>query len=248
MDALGQVLAPLGWPVWPLMALLVAAVAVAEAARIALGVAALADAAGRGGRRRRRASPPGRRRWPAAFGYVALALAVHHALRGEKRAPGPLRWPSWRASRRGLEQLDTARARRARDGRAAPALRQVSEDGASRPPARPRRRAGRGAWRRLARVARAAIDAHAVLYFDLDRERDVGRAARRRHRGAACATRRSSPLTADPFAFVLDRGQSFYATDFKRLLWSLPYYRGEVRVGSLLAVPVLDGRRGGAAC
>ena len=45
-------------------------------------------------------------------------------------------------------------------------------------------------------------------------------------------------LTGDPFAFVLERGESFYATDFKRLLWSLPYYRGEVKVGSLLAVPV----------
>jgi diguanylate cyclase (GGDEF)-like protein len=45
-------------------------------------------------------------------------------------------------------------------------------------------------------------------------------------------------LGEDPFAFVLDRRAAFYATDFKRLLWSLPYYKGEVRVGSLLAVPV----------
>jgi diguanylate cyclase (GGDEF)-like protein len=45
-------------------------------------------------------------------------------------------------------------------------------------------------------------------------------------------------LREDPFAFVLDRRAAFYATDFKRLLWSLPYYEGEVRVGSLLAVPV----------
>ena len=47
-----------------------------------------------------------------------------------------------------------------------------------------------------------------------------------------------APLRSDPFAFVLDRGQSFYATDFKRLLWRLPYYRGEVKVGTLVAVPV----------
>jgi diguanylate cyclase (GGDEF)-like protein len=46
------------------------------------------------------------------------------------------------------------------------------------------------------------------------------------------------PLSADPFSFILERGQAFYATDFKRLLWALPYYRGEVRIGSLLAVPV----------
>jgi diguanylate cyclase (GGDEF)-like protein len=45
-------------------------------------------------------------------------------------------------------------------------------------------------------------------------------------------------LSQDPFAFVLSRGAAFYATDFKRLLWSLPYYKGEVRIGTLLAVPV----------
>ena len=60
----------------------------------------------------------------------------------------------------------------------------------------------------------------------------------------SCASRRCVPLTADPFAFVLDRRQPFYATDFKRLLWSLPYFRDEVRIGSLLAMPVLHGRRG----
>ena len=45
-------------------------------------------------------------------------------------------------------------------------------------------------------------------------------------------------LKGDPFAFLLERGESFYATDFKRLLWSLPYYKGEVKVGSMIAVPV----------
>ncbi|HWX24232.1 MAG TPA: sensor domain-containing diguanylate cyclase, partial [Vicinamibacteria bacterium] len=49
------------------------------------------------------------------------------------------------------------------------------------------------------------------------------------------------PLTQDPIAFVLDRRQSFYATDFKKLLWSLPYYQAEVKIGSLLAVPVSLG-------
>src|SRR5258708_38357552 len=37
-DALGQLLAPLGWPVWPLMVLLVGAVAVAETLPVALGL------------------------------------------------------------------------------------------------------------------------------------------------------------------------------------------------------------------
>jgi GAF domain-containing protein len=79
-----------------------------------------------------------------------------------------------------------------------------------------------------------------VLYFDLDRERD---SAVLRSSDCAEELRLETlvPLTADPFAFVLDRKQSFYATDFKRLLWSLPYFRDEVRVGSLLAVPVLTG-------
>ena len=49
------------------------------------------------------------------------------------------------------------------------------------------------------------------------------------------------PLASDPFAFVLDRNTAFYATDFKRLLWALPYYKGEVKVGSLVAVPVRTG-------
>jgi diguanylate cyclase (GGDEF)-like protein len=46
------------------------------------------------------------------------------------------------------------------------------------------------------------------------------------------------PLNSDPFSFLLARDQPFYATDFPRLLWSLPWYRGEVKVGSLVAVPV----------
>ena len=56
------------------------------------------------------------------------------------------------------------------------------------------------------------------------------------------------PLASDPFAFILERRQAFYATDFKRLLWSLPYYRGEVKVGSLLAAPVRTARWWPASC
>ncbi|MBK5255143.1 MAG: GGDEF domain-containing protein, partial [Vicinamibacteria bacterium] len=43
----------------------------------------------------------------------------------------------------------------------------------------------------------------------------------------------------DPVGFVLDRGRAFYATDFRSLLWSLPYYKTQMRIGTLLAVPVL---------
>jgi diguanylate cyclase (GGDEF)-like protein len=78
------------------------------------------------------------------------------------------------------------------------------------------------------------------VYFAIDRQRDlaflkasdgpdsiVGDAAIR--------------LSEDPLAFVLDRGTSFYATDYDRLLLALPYYRGVVRIGTLLAIPVVTG-------
>ncbi len=236
VDALGQVLAPLGWPIWPLMALLVAAVAVAEGQLHALGVAALATLLAAAD-----AAASGFTAWKAAlaggFGYVALALAIHHALLGEKRRLVSLRAELARLTS-GLEQLDT-------DGRAGPvtgvraALRQASEEGRR---ARQLDRAAEldAALTRLARVGRTALDAHAVLYFDLDHER--GSAVLRASDSVETVrTETLSPLSADPFAFVLDRRQSFYATDFKRLLWALPYYRGEVRIGSLLAVPVMTG-------
>ena len=86
-------------------------------------------------------------------------------------------------------------------------------------------------------AARAALDAHAVLCFDFDREKE--KAYLRAADGPAALMRDSVlDLTGDPFAFLLERGESFYATDFKRLLWSLPYYKGEVKVGSMIAVPV----------
>jgi diguanylate cyclase (GGDEF)-like protein len=49
------------------------------------------------------------------------------------------------------------------------------------------------------------------------------------------------PLGSDPFSFLVQRDQPFYATDFKRLLWELPWYRGQVKIGSLLALPVKVG-------
>jgi diguanylate cyclase (GGDEF)-like protein len=49
------------------------------------------------------------------------------------------------------------------------------------------------------------------------------------------------PLGSDPFSFLVQRDQPFYATDFKRLLWELPWYRGQVKIGSLVALPVKLG-------
>jgi hypothetical protein len=49
------------------------------------------------------------------------------------------------------------------------------------------------------------------------------------------------PLGDDPFSFLIERGQTFYATDFKRMLHQLPWYRGSVQVGTVVAVPVRVG-------
>jgi diguanylate cyclase (GGDEF)-like protein len=233
LDGLGQIIGPLGWPVWPLLTLLVGAVAVAETPAIGFGVAALAgllaaaDAAAGGFVAWRPAVA-------ATLGWSALVLALNQALRGEKR------------------RLSTALAELARlhhgidhlqDGHAelptpAPGtgLRQVSEQG------RRSRQAERAAeldrWlASLVAAARAALDAHAVLCFDFDREKE--KAYLRAADGPAALVRDSVlDLKSDPFAFLLERGESFYATDFKRLLWSLPYYQGEVKIGSMIAVPV----------
>jgi diguanylate cyclase (GGDEF)-like protein len=234
LDGLGQVLAPLGWPSWPLLALLVAALAVAEPLPVALAVAALASLLAGA-----EAAQSGFRSWKpalaASLGYAALALAVDRALAGEKRRLSSTLAELARV-RYGIGQLDDLDPAALRPNTAAHALRQVSEEG------RRVRHADRAAeldqdLGRIVHVAQEALGAHAVLYFDVDRETERARLRAFAGPGSVlpdCAM----PLGADPFAFVLDRGQTFYATDFKRLLWALPYYKGEVKVGSLLAAPV----------
>jgi diguanylate cyclase (GGDEF)-like protein len=235
IDGLGQFVQPWGWPVWPLMALMVAAVAVAESPPVALGVAALAAAMAVAD-----AASSSFQAWKgavaASLGYGALVLGVHHALTGEKRRLGAALADLARL-RHGIDQLEDGDAGAApRLTTAALTLRQVSEEGRR---ARQMDRAAEldEALTRLVRLTRAALGAHAVVYFDVDRQREAAylRAAdgpESLGRGVVVS------LSEDPFAFVLDRRAAFYATDFKRLLWSLPYYKGEVRVGSLLAVPV----------
>jgi diguanylate cyclase (GGDEF)-like protein len=239
LDGIGQLLGPLGWPVWPLMAVLVATVAVAEAPALAFGVAALAavlavaDAA-RGGFVA----------WPgavaAAAGYAGLVAAVTQSLRGEKRRLSATLAELARL-KYGIDHLDEAE-RRGADGRqdaAPPSLRQASED-ARRSRHLERDRELHEDLGRLVSVARASLSAHAVVYFGVDgqHERAYLRAADGPDTLVADTV---MPLGQDPFAFVLDRRQPFYATDFPRLLAELPYYRPPVRVGSLLAVPVLTG-------
>ena len=233
LDGLGQILAPMGWPVWPLLTLLVAAVAVAEPPATGFGLAALAagllaaDAA-------RGAFVAWRAVVASTLGWGALVLAINQGLRGEKRRLSAA-LAELAKVQHGIDHLQ--------DGNAefptpAPGtgLRQVSEQG------RRSRQAERAEeldrWLGgIVAAARSALQAHAVLCFDFDRERE--KAYLRAADGPPALVRDSVlDLGIDPFAFLLERGESFYATDFKRLLWNLPYYRGEVKVGTLLAVPV----------
>ena len=238
VDAMGQLAGPMGFPVWPLMALLVASQAVAWDLRtstgfaLQAGVLAFADAAW---------SRPIDLRLAAAsaFGYLALAVAVDRALAGEKRRLSATLAELARL-RHGIDQLDDEPGPAAAGPpSAAEALRQVTGEG------RRSRQLDRAseldtALQQVVDVAHDAVAAHAVLYFDLDRQHE--RAHLRVARGPAsllpdCA----APLGADPFSFLVQRDQPFYATDFKRVLWELPWYRGQVKVGSLLAMPVRAG-------
>jgi diguanylate cyclase (GGDEF)-like protein len=248
VDALGQVVGAHGFPVWPFMVLLVAALSVAEGLPVALGVAgqatllALADAV-------RPLLPPLAPVGPppfdprpviaAAVGYFALAFAVNRALAGEKQRLSATLAELARLEH-GIAQLDEEPAGApAPPASAAQALRQVTEEGRR---ARQLDRASEldAALQRLVDVAHLAVGAHSVLYFDVDRQRE--QAHLRVSRGVpALLPGGAAPLGADPFSFVLERGQPFYATDFRRLLWELPWYRGQVKVGTLLAVPVRAG-------
>ena len=87
-------------------------------------------------------------------------------------------------------------------------------------------------------LARGINDAHAALFFDIDHSRS-GAFLRAKDGPDDIWGEAVLPLDTDPVGFVLDRGRAFYATDFRSLLWSLPYYKTQMRIGTLLAVPVL---------
>jgi diguanylate cyclase (GGDEF)-like protein len=238
VDALGQVAGPLGLPVWPLMTLLVGAQAVAEDLKVAFAFAAqamlLATAAGLW------AQPLDLRpAAAAAIGYPALAFAINRALAGEKRRLTAALAELARL-KHGIDQLeDGAADSPVPVSPATQALRQVSGEGRR---ARQLDRAAEldASLGRIVDVAHAAVGAHSLMYFDVDRQRE--RAHLRASRGPEVLVADSSaPLGSDPFSFLLERRQTFYATDFKRLLWELPWYRGQVKVGTLIAVPVRVG-------
>lgn len=235
-DAIGQLLAPFGWPGWPLPALLVAGLAVAETRAVALGGACLAtlllaaDAVAR--------PQPGAWQSAAAAGLLCLALvlAIGLALAGEKQ-------------RLVRTQAELERLRFGVDSVIGPdatptlrgSLQRVSDRG-RRAIQEERDSELAGLLQRLVHVARLSLKAHAVLFFDVDRDRDD---ARLRAWDGPATVDPEAPvgLSQDPLAFVLDRRVPFYATDFRKLLWALPYYREETRIGTLLAVPVLSGER-----
>jgi diguanylate cyclase (GGDEF)-like protein len=237
IDGVAQAVAPAGWPLWPFMALLVACVCVAEPAVVALGVAALAatleiaqSAAG------------GFAVWkPAAvavIGYGLLVFAVHRALASEKdRLSATL--AELARLRHGIGDLDEAENSVVRNSGPLATLRNVSEE--ERRARQSDRVAELDAYlERLVKVARLSLAAHSVLVFAIDREKET--AYLRASDGPDLIRREVVvPLTADPIAFVVERAQSFYATDFKRILWALPYYGPEVKIGTLIAVPISTG-------
>ena len=246
VDALGQLMgAARGYPVWPLMALLVAALAVAEGLPLALGVAAQATLLALAAALRPLYAPfpPGsafdaRPVVAAAVGYFALALAVNRALAGEKRRLSTTLAELARL-KHGIDQLADEPNDVAPRASAAEALHQVTGEGRR---ARQLDRASEldDALGRILDVALEATAAHAALYFDLDRQREQAHLRARRGPPSLlsdCAV----PLGDDPFSFVVQRQQTFYATDFKRLLHQLPWYKGQVQVGTLVAVPVRVG-------
>jgi len=233
LDALTQTLTPAGWPAWPLMTLLLAGVAVAERLPLAFGIASLAGllaAADAGWRLDWRTGAA------TAAGYLALVFAVNRALLGEKR----------RLSRTvdelarlkyGIGQLEDREVRDATGP--VTAVKKATQD------ARRARQAERSGQLdeelgKLVSLVRHATRAHSVSYFEIDRGREL--AFVRAASGPDTLLRDASvSLGDDPFSFVLERRATFYATDFKRLLWALPWYRGEVKIGSLIAVPVRTG-------
>ena len=221
------------------MALLVASLAVAEGLPLALGVAAQATLLALAAALRPLFPPlpplgapafDARPVLAAAFGYFALALAVNRALAGEKRRLSATLAELARL-KHGIDQLadepDAARrAARERRRGAAPGDRR----GPARAPARPRERARPGAQPDPRRGARGDGRRTPSLYFDLDRQREQAHLRVSRGPGGAPARLRRAARRR-PLLVPVERGQPFYATDFKRLLLRAALVPRQVKVG-----------------
>jgi diguanylate cyclase (GGDEF)-like protein len=231
------------WPPWPLMVLVVGAVAVAEPPRIVLATACLASVFIWAGLLHQ-PTPDWLQAAAASVGLLGLAGAVDLALRGEKRRLSTTLAELARL-KFGVDHLESPEAlpSGATFNTAALTLRQISEDGRR---ARQVERVGQlhESLTRLVALARQSLSAHSVLYFEIDRPRELAYLRTSAGPDAIVADSTVS-LRQDPFAFLLDRDRPFYATDYSRLLWALPYYRGEVRIGTLVAMPV---RVAGVTC
>ncbi len=238
-DGLAQALAPDGFVAWPLLALLVATVSVEEPLAVSASVALLgcgliltdaycgavpqAEAVAFGG------------------GLLALVWAVGGPLgRQRRRLDGALSRARPPEARHHPVRRRELRGVRARSRARAPDAQQVVSEEGRRARQLDRAAELEGSLATLVHLARRALSAHSVVYLEIDRTREVA-LVRAADGSPELDGRALVPLMQDPIAFVLDRRQSFYATDFKRLLWSLPWYRTEVRLGSLLAVPVRAG-------
>jgi diguanylate cyclase (GGDEF)-like protein len=233
-DAFAQLAAPYGLPAWPLTIVLMVAVSISEDLGTSSAVAALASLLAFA------EAAHGLASWMAALaasaGYAAVPLTAHAALRREKRRLGETLARLARLEL-GLDALEEAAEARPQPGDQD--LRQLSPEG------RRSRRLDRAqeldlSLGRGVSLARRALRAHAVLFFEIDRARDAA-LLRAADGPPALVPGAVVPATADPFGFVLERGESFYATDFPRLLSDLPWYRGSVKVGTLLAQPVRTG-------
>ena len=94
-----------------------------------------------------------------------------------------------------------------RPNTAAHALKQATEEG------RRSRQLDRAselgeALRRIVGVARTALQAHAVFYFDVDRARESAYLRASDGPASSIVPEVRMPLSGDPFAFVLDRKQA----------------------------------------
>ena len=230
-DAFGQLVAPFGVPAWPLLVVLIAVQAVCESRGAAFGLAAQATLLAAAAAAWQTPFEP-RPLAAVAAGYLGVAFAVDRALARQKDRLSAVRTELARL-KHGIDLLDeqplpavasSEELRHVTGGR----RRTLQADRASELDQ---------ALQRVVDLAAAAVPAHAVAFFDLDRQQEQAR-LRVGSGPEALLADCSVPINTDPFSFLLQRDQPFYATDFARLLWSLPWYRGQVKVGSLLAVPV----------
>jgi diguanylate cyclase (GGDEF)-like protein len=227
---LADEMARAGWPAWPLPALVVATVAVAETLPVAATVTAFMTVLA--------VAPMTDLPAMAATlaGHLGLLAALHVAVRADRRRLEQAREKLARIEH-GLDELADGPVGAGRMHTLTTSLRQLSQDG------RAVRRLEQAdemhaAILRIVSLAQAATEAHSALYFEIDRGRDV--AYLRAAAGPPNLVRDAAvPLASDPFGFVIERRQAFYATDIKRLLHELPWYRGHAPIGSLVACPVL---------